>query len=194
MSALHQIDDDKTSPRDLAARQILATARANLAGNVERKARWARELATARANIARLDPKGPASVHALAPTREQDVAARLRQERVARTLRNARDTLARVADIPSRGPAQMVYKTKPDARRPETVRPPSPVRVAREAAPQDEATNYYDVCREAIAEFIFIKFNEERAHWQREIDTLQRQVDGVVRQLDIVHRQLRQSS
>ena len=108
MSALHKIDDDETSPRDLAAREILATARTNLAGHVERNERLARELATARANIVRLDPKRLASVRALAPTREQDVAARLRQERVARTLRTARDNVARLADMqaPSGRPTQ----------------------------------------------------------------------------------------
>jgi hypothetical protein len=93
----------------------------------------------------------------------------------------------------SRLPAQTVYKTKTDARRPEMVRPPSPVSVAREAAPQGEAS-YYEICREAIVEFILEKFDQERARWQREIDGLQREVDGLVRELDLVHRQLRQSS
>jgi hypothetical protein len=67
------------------------------------------------------------------------------------------------------------------------------VPVAREAAPQDEATNYYDVCREAIVEFILEKFDQERARWQREIDILQRQVDVVVRELDLARRQSRKS-
>ena len=48
--------------------------------------------------------------------------------------------------------------------------------------------------REAIVEFILEKLDQERAHWQREIESLQRQVDGLVRELDLVHRQLRQSS
>jgi hypothetical protein len=133
-------------------------------------------------------------VRALAPTREQELAARLRQERVARTLRTAHENVAKLADIPSRRPAQTVYKTKTDARRPEApLRPPSPAPVAREAAPQGEAS-YYEICREAIAEVIRIKFDQERARWQREIDTLQRQVDGVVRELDLARRHSRQSS
>jgi hypothetical protein len=195
MSALHKIDDDEASPRDLAAREILATARANPAGQGERNERWARELARARANIVRLDPKRPANVRALPPTREQDIAARLRQKRVARTLRKARDTVARLADMqaPSRLSAQTVYKTKTAALRPEMVRPPSPVAVARETPPQDEATNYYDVCRVAIVEFILERFDQERVCWQREIGGLRREVDGLIRELDVVHRQLRQS-
>ena len=112
MSALQKIDE-QTSPRDLRARKILAAARANLAGHVERNERVARALATARANIVRLDPKRLASIRALEPTREQELAARLRQERVARTLRDARDTVARLANMqaPSR-PAKTVYKTR----------------------------------------------------------------------------------
>ena len=163
MSASHKIDDDATSARDLAAREILATARGNVASHVERNERVARELALARANIARLDPKRFASVPALALTRSQDVAARLRQERVARTLRTARDNVARLADIPSRRPAQTVYKTKTDARGPEAPRrPPSPAPVASEDAPHGEAS-CYEVCCEAIVEFILEKFAHERA-------------------------------
>ena len=97
---------------------------------------------------------------------------------------------------PSRRPArsEIVHKTKNNARRPEAPRPPpSPDPVAREDAPQDEAANYYDVYREAIVDFILEKFDQERARWQHEIDTLQRQFDGVVRELEIVHRQLKQS-
>jgi hypothetical protein len=56
--------------------------------------RVARALTTARANIIQLDPKRLASIRALAPTREQELAARLRQERVARTLGDVRSTVA----------------------------------------------------------------------------------------------------
>jgi len=185
MSAFHKIDDDEMSPRGLAAREILATARANLAGHVGRNERVARELARARANIAQLDPNRLAST----------VASRLRQERVARTLRNARDTVARLADMqgPTRLPAQMVYKTKINARLPETVRPPSPVFIAREPAPQGEAS-YYEICREAIVEFTLGKFDQERARRQQDIDGLRREVDGLVRELDLVRRQPQESS
>jgi hypothetical protein len=79
-------------------------------------------------------------------------------------LRNARDTVARLANgVPSRRLAQTVYKTTTDACRPEaTLRPPSPTPVAREDAQQGKAS-YYDVCREAIVEFIFDKLVQERA-------------------------------
>ena len=108
----------------------------------------ARALATARANIIRLDPKRLASIRALAPTREQELAARLRQERVARTLGDARATVAMLAELqtPSRRPTRSkIVHTKNDERRPEAPR------CVEQGAPQGEATNYYDVERKSIA-------------------------------------------
>jgi hypothetical protein len=193
MSVLQKIDE-QTSARDLRAREILATARARLVGHVERNERVAHALATARANIVRLDPDRLSAIRALAPAHEQlqQQAAAARRQRVKRDLDAARATCARLADLqaPSRRLAQTVYKT--DARRPKAPSQPSPAPVARDDSPQGEAS-YYEICREAIVEFILEKFDQERARWQREIDGLRREVDGLVRELDLVHRQ-RQSS
>jgi len=61
MNASKKIDDHQSSAREIRAREILATARANLAGHVPREVRVVDAIKLAKHNIAKFDPKRFAS-------------------------------------------------------------------------------------------------------------------------------------